>query len=139
MKDISLEIESGESLGIVGRVGSGKTTLLNTWCDCLTQSGSIELDGHALRDYPLSQLRKGVVQVLQDPFLFGERLATTSPMTILEERQPSFGMLEAAALKDTILSLADGLNTLVGERGVTLSGGWKQRTLLEDLSGTLMF
>ena len=132
LKDISLEIEAGESLGIVGRVGSGKTTLLKHLVRLLdVQSGSIELDGHALRDYPLPQLRKGVVQVLQDPFLFGEPLGDNITYDDPgREAALIWNASEAAALKDTILSLADGLNTLVGERGVTLSGGQKQRATL---------
>ena len=119
LKDISLEIEAGESLGIVGRAGSGKTTLLKHLVRLLdVQSGSIELDGHALRDYPLPQLRKKACAVLQDPFLFGEPLGDNITYDDPgREAALIWNASEAAALKDTILSLADGLNTLVGERG----------------------
>ena len=71
------------------------------------------------------------MQVLQDPFLFGEPLGDNITYDDPgREAALIWNASEAAALKDTILSLADGLNTLVGERGVTLSGGQKQRATL---------
>lgn len=129
---ISLEIAAGETLAIMGRVGTGKTTLLKQLVRLLDpKPGTIFIDGHDVREYPLSQIRAQLAMVPQDPFLFGEplkdNLTYDDPNRALEE---IWQAATSADLKDTIQDFPDKLETLVGERGVTLSGGQKQRATL---------
>jgi len=132
LHDINLHIDAGESIGIVGRIGSGKSTLLKQFTRMAnTNRGQLFLDGHDVCDYPLSQLRSQIAQVLQDPFLFGEPLRSNISYDDPERHlEVIWDSAEAAALRDTILEFPAQMDTIVGERGVTLSGGQKQRTTL---------
>jgi ATP-binding cassette subfamily B protein len=132
LNDVSLTVRPGESITIMGRVGAGKTTLLKLLIRLLDPPpNSVFVDGHDVRDYPLSQLRSQIAFVPQDPFLFGEplrdNLTYDDPVRALDL------IWEAAAsadFKDTVEGFAEQLDTIVGERGVTLSGGQKQRATL---------
>ena len=132
LQEINLHVRAGESIAIVGKVGSGKSTLLKLFTRLVeVGEGKLLLDGHDVRDYPLSQLRTQIAQILQDPFLFGEpvrnNISYDDPKRQLEVIWDS---AEAAALRDTIEEFPAQMETIVGERGVTLSGGQKQRTAL---------
>ncbi len=132
LNDVSIEIQPGEIVAIMGRVGSGKTTLLNQIVRLIDpKPGSVKIDDFDVAAYPLAQLRAQVALVPQAPFLFGEPLQDN---ITYDDPNRSLDMIWAAAdsadLKDTIESFPDQLDTLVGERGVTLSGGQKQRTTL---------
>ena len=132
LKDISFTVAPGETLAIIGPVGSGKSTLLRLLVRLLTPStGQILIDGHAIEDYPLEYLRRHVCMVLQDPFLFADSLAENisydDPGRSLEAIQESAAL---AALESTLNEFPSGLDTVIGERGVTLSGGQKQRAAL---------
>lgn len=132
LDDVSLEIEQGETIAIMGRVGAGKTTLLKQIVRLIDPSpGSICIDGHDVAAYPLSQLRAQVALVPQDSFLFGEplkdNLTYDEPNRTLDK---IWDAVTSADLKTTIEEFPDRLQTLVGERGVTLSGGQKQRATL---------
>ncbi len=132
LNDITLMVEPGESVTIMGRVGAGKTTLLKLLVRLLDPPpDTVFIDGHDVRDYPLAQLRSQVALVPQDPFLFGEplrdNLTYDDPVRALDL------IWEAAAsadFKETVEGFAEQLDTIVGERGVTLSGGQKQRATL---------
>ena len=132
LSEVSLRIEAGESVTIMGRVGAGKTTLLKLLVRLLdTPPGTVFVDGHDVRDFPLAQLRSQIAMVPQDPFLFGEplrdNLTYDDPVRALDL------IWEAAAsadFKETVEAFTEQLNTIVGERGVTLSGGQKQRATL---------
>lgn len=130
--DINLTIAPGESIGIVGRVGCGKSTLLKQFTRMVnTNRGQLFLDGHDVCDYPLSQLRSQIAQVLQDPFMFGEPLRNNISYDDPERRlELIWDSAEAAALRDTVQEFPAQMDTIVGERGVTLSGGQKQRATL---------
>ena len=129
---ISLSIGRGESIAVMGRVGSGKTTLLRQFVRLLDPPpGQVFLDGQDIRDYPLAQLRAQTALVPQVTFLFSETLRDN-----LTYDDPGRGIdsiwaaAEAADLKETIEGFPDGMDTVVGERGVTLSGGQVQRATL---------
>tara|TARA_B100000470_G_scaffold4603_1_gene3389 strand:- start:5070 stop:6833 length:1764 start_codon:yes stop_codon:yes gene_type:complete len=129
----TLNVEPGETIAFMGRVGSGKSTLLNAIVRLVdTPGGMIFLDGHDIRDFPLRQLREAVTLVPQDPFLFSMTLRDNLTYDDLSRDDASiWDAAEAAAFADPLRrQLAQGLDTMVGERGVTLSGGQKQRATL---------
>ena len=132
LEDINFEVSPGETLAILGRVGSGKSTLLRLFVRLLDpQKGNIYLDEHPIDGFPLAVLRQQVCLVLQDPFLFadslGDNIAYDNPDRGLDEIWRS---ADAADLRETIENFPEGLETILGERGVTLSGGQKQRAAL---------
>lgn len=129
LDDISLSIHPGETIAIVGPSGAGKTTL----CSLLPRfydvnGGSIRIDGTDIRDMTLSSLRENIGTVQQDVFLFSgtlrDNVAYGKPEATDEEIH---GALGKARLTELVESYRDGLDTVVGERGVKLSGGQKQR------------
>ena len=132
LDDVCLDIRRGESITVMGRVGAGKTTLLKQLVRILdTPSGTVFIDGRDVRDYSLAQLRAQVAMVPQDPFLFGEpvrdNLTYDNPSRTLDL---VWQAADAADFRDTVEEMPEGMDTVVGERGVTLSGGQKQRATL---------
>jgi ATP-binding cassette, subfamily B, multidrug efflux pump len=132
LNNINLEIRPGESIAIVGRIGSGKSTLLKQFTRMVnTRPGCLYIDGHDVCDYPLSQLRQQIAQVLQDAFLFGEPLHSNISY---DDPERSFELIwdaaESASLRESIDQFPMKMETMVGERGVTLSGGQRQRATL---------
>ena len=129
---LSLDIRAGESLAIVGRIGSGKSTLLRLFTRMLdTPRGLLFIEGHDVCDYPVAQLRAQLALVLQDPYLFGEPLASNISYDDPERRlEDIWAAAESASLKESIEVFPQQLDTLVGERGITLSGGQRQRAAL---------
>jgi ATP-binding cassette subfamily B protein len=132
LEDVSFEVSQGETIALIGRVGSGKSTLLRLFVRLIDPTrGDILLDDHSISGFPLKFLRERVCLVLQDPFLFadslGDNIAYDDPN---RDHQEILEVAHAAALEETIERFPEGLNTILGERGVTLSGGQKQRTAL---------
>ncbi len=129
LKNISLEIKPGQMIGLVGQTGSGKSTLASLVCRFYDpQKGRILLDGHDLRDIKTKDLRRSIGMVLQESFLF----AGTIKANIAYGRQDAteaevIQAAKAANAHDFIMNLPDGYDNQVGERGVKLSGGEKQR------------
>ncbi|ACS99104.1 ABC transporter ATP-binding protein [Paenibacillus sp. JDR-2] len=129
LKDISLSIRAGETIAFVGPSGAGKTTL----CSLLPRfyevdGGGISVDGHDIRDLKLESLRKQIGIVQQDVFLFAGTIRDN--ITYGKLGASDADIMEAARrarLEEFIQSQPDGLDTVVGERGVKLSGGQKQR------------
>ncbi len=132
LEGVSFEVAPGSMLGIAGRTGSGKSTLL-TLLARLEESprGSIEIGGMPLEELPLARLRETVTFVPQEPFLFSttlaENIAFGKPEASREELER---VADLAGLRPDLAEWPQGLDTRVGERGVTLSGGQKQRVAL---------
>lgn len=129
LKDLSFEVEEGERIAVVGVTGSGKTTMLSLiprFYD--VDKGAIVIDGRDVRDYKLSYLRGNIGIVQQDPFLFSgtikENILYGKPDASEEEMEKA---VKGANLCAFIESLPEGYCTQVGERGVKISGGEKQR------------
>lgn len=127
--DVNLSIRPGEMIGVVGPSGAGKSTLVNLVCRFFdVASGSIRVDGHDIRSFPISAFRSNIGIVLQEPFLFfgsiGENIAYGRPDA---KRAEIVAAARASKAHDFILRLPDGYDSIVGERGQSLSGGERQR------------
>lgn len=132
LKNIKLDIKKGETVAFVGNSGGGKTTIVNLiprFYDI--KSGSITIDGIDIKDYTLESLRQNIAVVFQDNFLFSgtirENILLGNETATQEDVQKAIKM---AFLEDFIATLQDGLDTVIGERGVLLSGGQKQRVAI---------
>ncbi len=127
--DLSLNIPAGETVGIVGSTGAGKTTLVKLLLRFYdVQKGSLRLDGHDLRDLKLKELRKAIGFVSQDVFLFHGTVKENIAYGTFDATDEQ--IIEAAQIAeahDFIMSLPQGYDTIVGERGQKLSGGQRQR------------
>jgi ATP-binding cassette, subfamily B, multidrug efflux pump len=130
--DVSMSLEQGQTLAIVGPTGCGKTTFI----DLLSRAynpppNCIFLDGHELYTIPLKTLRHDLVIVPQDIFLFSDTIANNirlgKPDASLEE---VYEAAKAAQIYDEIREFDQQFETVVGERGITLSGGQKQRVAI---------
>ncbi|MFO7682440.1 MAG: ABC transporter ATP-binding protein [Chloroflexota bacterium] len=133
LHDITLEVKPGQVIALMGSTGSGKTSLVNLLPRFYEYTtGSIQLDGVELKEYPRQWLRRQIGIVQQEPFLFSRSIREN--ITYGLNRDVSNEEVEAAAraaaIHDVILSFPKGYDTLVGERGVTLSGGQKQRVTI---------
>ena len=132
LTDFNLSVAKNETLAIVGNSGGGKSTLVNLlprFYD--VKSGSIKFDGVDIREYTLDSLRQNISMVFQDNFLYTgtirENIMMGNPNANENELQMA---IESAHLQDMIADLPDGLDTMLGERGVTLSGGQRQRVAI---------
>lgn len=132
LADVSFDVPAGTTLGIVGRTGSGKTTLVELLLRRVDPTtGHVTLDGRDLRAWPLEALRGAVGYVPQEVFLFSDTLGANVAFGALGASDDAIRAAAAEAdLLATIETFPDGLDTRVGERGVTLSGGQKQRTAI---------
>ncbi len=135
LRGVSLSIKSGETIAIVGTSGAGKTTLAGLIARLYdVTSGAVRIDGHDVRDLTLNSLRASIGVVSQDPHMFHEtikeNLLHAKPGATEDEMVAA---CTAAHIHDVIAGLADGYNTVVGERGYRLSGGEKQRLAIARL------
>ena len=129
LKDIHLKIEAGDTIAVVGRVGAGKTTLLQTITRLLdAPAGTIFVDGWNVRQIPLQTLRKNIGFVTQEVFIFSDTIRNNILFGRTGVSQDHLEtVLRAADIFEDIKNLEKGLDTFLGERGITLSGGQRQR------------
>ena len=127
-----LDVPAGSTLGIIGTTGCGKTTLANLLLRAYdTTPGTIALDARPLTAYTLASLREGIAYVSQEPFLFSASIREN--IACFRDTYSEEDILQAVAdssLTETIAEMPEGLDTLLGERGVNLSGGQKQRVAI---------
>jgi len=132
LKNISFKIPIGETLAIVGHTGSGKTSLINLIPRLFdVTEGEILIDGKNLKRIPKSILRKNIGMVSQETFLFSDTLFNNIGYGLNEiNNETILKVSEISQLKKDIDTFSNGLETILGERGITLSGGQKQRSSL---------
>ncbi len=132
LRDISLHVRHGQTIGIVGRTGSGKSTLLALITRTFEPPpGAIFLDGRPIEAIPLRQVREWIGVVPQETFLFSESIAENIRFGDASAADEEIAKSAAlAGLSSDVATFPQGLNTVIGERGITLSGGQKQRTAI---------
>lgn len=137
LKDVSLTIPAGSTLGILGGTGSGKSTLmylLDHLYDLGPDNGRITVGGIDIAKIKKDHLRRNIGMVLQEPFLFSRSLSENIGITAHERNMDEIRRAaRIASIDDAIESFTSGYDTFVGERGVTLSGGQKQRTAIAQM------
>ncbi|MCR5685113.1 MAG: ABC transporter ATP-binding protein/permease [Lachnospiraceae bacterium] len=130
LSGVSFRLENGKTLGIMGATGSGKTTIINMMLRFYDpDEGRVLLNGTDLRELPLKTVRKNAEVVMQDVFLFSDTIAENIRLgkkNELTEKDISEA-LEKSCAGGFVSKLEDGIETVIGERGVGLSGGQKQR------------
>ena len=132
LKDLNLTVAKNETLAIVGNSGGGKSTLVNLiprFYDI--KSGSIKFDDIDIRDYTIESLRQNISMVFQDNFLYSGTIRENIMMGNFNASEDELSQaIESAHLQDMIKELPEGLDTMLGERGLTLSGGQRQRVAI---------
>ncbi len=137
LRGVSLEVEPGQRVGIIGPVGSGKSTLVSLLTRLYEPpAGSILLDGEDIREVKLEELRGRIVLAPQETFLFSDTVARNIDLTQPHPSPESIRrLLELACLRDEIDALPQGIDALLGPRGVNLSGGQRQRLAIARAIG----
>jgi ATP-binding cassette subfamily B protein len=131
LRDISFELLPGQKLGLVGPIGSGKSTLL----DLVTRlyeppPGTMFVDGFDVRELSPAALRRAFAVAPQDPFLFSDTIRGNVAFGSATDQENVARAVHTAALDQDLETYPEGLESVVGERGITLSGGQKQRVSL---------
>ncbi|SHF72754.1 ATP-binding cassette, subfamily B, MsbA [Caldanaerobius fijiensis DSM 17918] len=138
LKGLSFSINPGERIGIVGQSGVGKSTIVHLLAGFYRNyTGKIFIDGYEVKDLPLSYLRKNIAVVSQEPILFNDTVANNilygNEDKFEDEETRMKAIVEAAhiaGIHEKIINLPDGYNTFIGDRGIKLSGGEKQRIII---------
>jgi ATP-binding cassette subfamily B protein len=132
LSEITLEIPAGKTVAVVGKVGSGKSWLINMIPRLIDPTdGTVTLDGIDLKEYRLEELRRSIGYVPQEPVLFSD---TVRKNILFGRKKKSPDLMEWAIevsqLKDEVAQFPQGLDTPIGTRGMSISGGQKQRLAL---------
>lgn len=132
LENINIDIKKGESLGIIGVVGSGKTTLMNLLLKLYDiERGKIFIDGKDINDIPVKTIRDNICYITQDNFLFSATLKENINLFKDEYKDEDIeDSTKQAMIYDEISHMDDGINTVIGEKGIDLSGGQKQRVVI---------
>lgn len=128
LQDITLTINQGETLGIIGKIGSGKSTIANLLLRLydVEGDGKIKIDGFDIKDLPLSLLRRSIGYVPQDNFLFSDTIYNNINLGFEDEKDIT-EYTDISQIHESIMEFDGGYEAILGERGVNLSGGQKQR------------
>ncbi len=129
LKNVSINIKAGESIGVVGKIGCGKTTLVNTLLHLYNvEKGKVFIDGHDIMDCDIDSVRNAIGYVPQDNFLFSDKVKNNIAFACDKvDMDRVYDAAKFADVHSNIEEFAEGYDTISGERGVTLSGGQKQR------------
>ncbi|HXK58122.1 MAG TPA: ABC transporter ATP-binding protein, partial [Gammaproteobacteria bacterium] len=131
LNDITLEIQAGEKIALVGASGGGKTTLVQVILGLYPpESGRIMFDGVPVSEIGMDVVRDNVATVLQHPALFNDSVRANLTLGRDRDDHSLWQALEIAQLADVVRELDQGLETLVGRDGIRLSGGQQQRLAL---------
>jgi len=132
LKDLTLTIPEGHTVAFVGRTGSGKSTIANLIPRLIeAPDNTIFIDDVDIRDYPLAQLRSSIGYVPQETFLFSDSVKGNIAFGVRKAEMAEVEWAaEIAGLSEDIAGFPDRFEALVGERGITMSGGQKQRTAI---------
>jgi ATP-binding cassette, subfamily B, bacterial len=135
LRDVSLTVQPGETVALIGSSGSGKTTLAGLIPRLYdVTGGSITIDGHDVRDLTQESLREAIGVVSQDPHLFHESIGANLRYAKADATDVELDdACRGARIYDMVAALPDGYDTLVGERGYRMSGGEKQRLAIARL------
>ena len=132
LDDITVEIKKGETLGIIGTIGSGKTTLMNLLLRLYpVQDGKIFIGGQDINEIDLAKLRNSVSYITQDNFLFSSTIKDNISLFRDEFQDKEIEeSTELSMISEEIQKMKNGIDTIIGERGIDLSGGQKQRVVI---------
>lgn len=132
LENININIKKGESLGIIGVIGSGKTTLMNLLLKLYdVERGKIFIDEKDINDIKVKTIRDNICYITQDNFLFSATLKEN--INLFKDEYKDEDIEEStkqAMIYDEISSMEEGINTVIGEKGIDLSGGQKQRVVI---------
>jgi len=131
LDNIDFQIETGEQIGIVGLTGAGKTSFVDLILQFhLPTTGAILLNHKSIRDFTAKSVRSRIVYIPQQDFFFNDTLRNNMTLGKEYPEEDIYAALRCVSAQDFLESLQDGLNTMVGERGVILSGGQRQQLAL---------
>lgn len=133
LQNISVDIKQGETLGIIGTIGSGKTTLMNLLVKLYSvPNGKIFIDEKDINEIDLSTLRSNISYITQDNFLFSSTIKNNITLfkNDIFSDEEVIKSTEKSIISNDINTMKNGINTVIGERGIDLSGGQKQRVVI---------
>lgn len=132
LKDISISIQQGEMLGIIGTIGSGKTTLMNLLLKLYdVENGKIYIDDKDINNIEIETIRDNICYITQDNFLFSATLKENINLFRNEyEDDEIITSTKRAMIYDEISNMPNQIHTIIGEKGIDLSGGQKQRVVI---------
>ncbi len=132
LNNINITIKKGQTIGIIGKVGSGKSTLMNLLVKLYdVPRGSILIGGVDINDIDTSLLRENFCYITQDNFLFSTTIKQN--VNLFRDNYDDKNIedsLKSSMIYDEVMSLENGIETVIGERGIDLSGGQKQRVVI---------